>query len=142
MKARWDRRQAPAEVRGRNRDTTTADLWEALARLQRAEAVPTITALAVEVGVTPALIHNRYPDVAKEVRRLSGREPGASEDSLKAALKREQETARDLRAENLDLRKQLQAMASVNEALRQEVRILHATGHAKVVSFVPGAPAR
>ena len=65
-----------------------------------------------------------------------------SEDSLKAALKREQETARDLRAENLDLRKQLQAMASVNEALRQEVRILHATGHAKVVSFVPGAPTR
>lgn len=104
MKARWDRRQAPEEVRGRNRDTTTADLWE--------------------------------------VRRLSGREPGASEDSLKAALKREQETARDLRAENLDLRKQLQAMASVNEALRQEVRILHATGHAKVVSFVPGAPTR
>jgi len=142
MKARWDRRQAPAEVRGRNRDTTTADLWEALARLQRAEAVPTITALAVEVGVTPALIHNRYPDVAKEVRRLSGREPGASEDSLKAALKREQETARDLRAENLDLRKQLQAMASGNEALRQEVSILHATGHAKVVSFVPGAPTR
>ena len=69
MKARWDRRQAPEEVRGRNRDTTTADLWEALARLQRAEAVPTITALAVEVGVTPALIHNRYPDVAKEVLR-------------------------------------------------------------------------
>ncbi|ODS67141.1 MAG: hypothetical protein ABS37_00915 [Acidovorax sp. SCN 65-108] len=87
-------------------------------------------------------IQARYPDVAKEVRRLSGREPGASEDSLKAALKREQETARDLRAENLDLRKQLQAMASVNEALRQEVRILHATGHAKVVSFVPGAPTR
>lgn len=87
--------------------------------------------------MTPALIHNRYADIAKEVRRLSGRRPGASEDSLKLALKREQETARDLRAENLDLRQQLQAMASVNESLRQELRILQATRDVKVVSLVP-----
>ena len=142
MKGRLDRLQPLEEVRGRNRNTTTAELWEALARLQRTEVAPTIAALAREVGVTPALIHNRYGDVAKAVRRLSGREPGASEDSLKVALQRKQETARELRAENLDLRKQLQAMASVNEALRQEVRILQASGDANVVSFVPRASKR
>jgi predicted transcriptional regulator len=142
MKGRLNRLQPPDEVRGRNRDTTTADLREALARLQRTEVAPTIAALAREVGVTPALIHNRYADIAKEVRRLSGREPGANEASLKVALKREQETARDLRAENLDLRQQLQAMASVNEALRQEIRVLHATGDAKVVSLMPRVPKR
>jgi hypothetical protein len=110
--------------------------------LQRTEVNPTIAALAGEVGVTPALIHNRYADIANEVRRLSGREPGASEESLKLALKREQEMARDLRAENLDLRQQLQAMASVNESLRQELRILHTTGNAKVVSLAAREPKR
>ena len=142
MKDRLDRRQQPEEVRGRNREATNAALWEALGRLQRTEVALTFTALAGEVGVTPALIHTRYPDVAREVRRLTGRLPSASEDSLKEALKREQETATDLRAENLDLRNQLRAMASVNEALRQESRILKATGDAKVVSFVSKAPKR
>lgn len=137
MKGKLDRLKQPEEVRGRNRDATTADLWEALARLQRTEVTPTIAALAREVGVTPALIHNRYAEIAREVRRLSGRDPGASEDGLNVTLKREQETARDLRAENLDLRHQLQAMASVNEALRQELKLQHVAGDAKVVSFVP-----
>jgi hypothetical protein len=142
MKSRVDRLQPSEVIRGRNRDTTTADLQEALARLQRTEVAPTITALAREVGVTPALIHNRYADIANEVRRLNGREPGASEDSLKTALKREQQTARDLRADNLNLRQQLQAMASVNESLRQELRILHATGDAKVVNLASRASKR
>lgn len=142
MKSRVERLQPPEIIRGRNRDTTTADLREALARLQRTEVAPTIAALAREVGVTPALIHNRYADIANEVRRLSGREAGASEDSLKLALKRERETAKCLRAENLDLRQQLQAMASVNESLRQELRIMHATGDAKVVSLASRAPKR
>ncbi len=123
------------EARGRNRDTTTADLWEALSRLQRTEVAPTIAALAREVGVSAALIHNRYGDVAKEVRRLSGREPGSTEEGLKLALKQEREVAKGLRTENLDLRKQLQAMGSVNETLRQELRILQAMHEGKIVSL-------
>lgn len=123
------------EVRGRNRDATTADLWEALSRLQSTQVAPTIAALAREVGVTPALIHNRYGDVAKEVRRLNGREPGANEEGLKLALKYEQEVAKGLRIENLDLRKQLQAMGSVNESLRQELRILQAIHEGKIASL-------
>ena len=47
-----------------------------------------------------------------------------------------------MRADNLDLHQQLQAMASVNESLRQELRILHATTDAKVVSLLPRAPKR
>ncbi|MGV0962179.1 MAG: hypothetical protein ACOYB1_20340 [Limnohabitans sp.] len=137
MKSRVERLQPPEVIRGRNRDTTTVDLWEALARLQRTEVAPTIAALAREVGVTPALIHNRYADIANEIRRLSGREAVASDDSLKLALKREQESAKCLRAKNLDLRQQLQAMASVNESLRQELKILHATKGSTIVSLAP-----
>ena len=85
------------------------------------------------------MIHNRYAEIANEVRRLSGRDPSACEASLKLVLKREQATVRDLRAETLGMRHQLQAMASVNESLRQEVRILHAAPDAKVVSLVPRA---
>ena len=47
--------------RVRSREQTAADLWAAVERLQSNEGMPTIADVARDVGVTPALIHNRYP---------------------------------------------------------------------------------
>ena len=50
-----------------------AELLAAIDRVCRTDGSATITAVAREVGVTPALIHNRYPDVASTIRGLAGR---------------------------------------------------------------------
>ena len=63
-------------------------LLEAIERVCRCEGVPTITAVAREAGVTPALIHNRYPDVAAlrlRVERLP-KSCGLSGASIPASL--------------------------------------------------------
>ena len=57
----------------RDRDKTLFDLQLAMHRLQKRQEKATIAAVAREANVTPALIHNRYPDFAEEVRKVNGK---------------------------------------------------------------------
>lgn len=112
-------------------DARRKDLELAISRIQRGRAHTkatqiNISTVAHEAGVTPALIHNHYPDVAETIRggqdRSSRVQRDAKHDELKAAKKRN----RILREENDVLRIQVSKLASINEVLLVENRILKA----------------
>ena len=100
-----------------------AELLAAIDRVCRTDGSATITAVAREVGVTPALIHNRYPDVASTIRGLAGRHKRDEMTALKSALEEERRKCGQLRAENGELFAELRKLASVNEGLRQQLAI-------------------
>ena len=62
-------------------------LVAALEGLQRGQHKISISAVARKAGVTPALIHNTYPDVAERIRAVSGRDASASRGKEDALLK-------------------------------------------------------
>ena len=125
--------ESPKPKRARGRAQTETTLRDALVRLQSEGGHPSISALAREVGVSPALIHNRYPDVAEALR--ASQDPLRTSEPLRMALEAERLTNRDLRAEIDELRRQVRALASVNEALRREAAVEIAIAGGKVVSI-------
>ena len=59
-------------------DARRKDLDLAISRIQRGRShtsvtVVNISTVAAEAGVTPALIHNHYPDIAERIRELQAR---------------------------------------------------------------------
>jgi len=94
--------------------------------------------VAHEAGVTPALIHNHYPDIAEAIREAQGRSSRAQRDVKHEQLLAERERNRALRAENQALRSQLARLASINEVLQAENRVLEAKQRdSKVVDIRP-----
>jgi len=115
----------------RNREQTAAALQTAISRLQGQGRRPTISAVAGEAGVSSALIHNRYPEIAQALRALyDPKEKATRHDS---ALEAERQKGQSLRAELDELRHQVRALASVNEALRRELLLQTAVAGGKVV---------
>ncbi len=111
------------------------ELLAAIDRVCRTDGSVTITAVAREVGVTPALIHNRYPDVASTIRGLAGRHKRDEMTALKSALEDERKKCGQLRAENGELFAELRTLASVNEGLRRQLAIEQDRGAARVVAL-------
>ena len=110
-----------------------AELVAALDRVCRTDGSATITAVAREAGVSPALIHNRYPEVAATIRGLTGRDKRDAVAALKSALEDERRKSGRLRAENDELIAELRTLASVNEGLRRQLAIEQERGAARVV---------
>lgn len=75
----------------RDRDKTLFDLQLAMHRLQKRQEKATIAAVAREANVTPALIHNRYPDFAEEVRKVNGKATREQRDAKHTLLVSERE---------------------------------------------------
>ena len=115
------------KVQTRDRQKRSLELSMALNRLQKRGEKITIAAVAKEAGVTPALIHNRYPDFAEELRKLAGKATRSERDRKHELLMVEREKNRELRAEYDVLKNEYGNLASVNEALRAELRLLKAT---------------
>jgi AcrR family transcriptional regulator len=91
--------QSPIEnkPRFRNRDKTESELKLALHRLQKREVKVSIAAVAKEAGVTPALLHNCYPDFAEEIRKLVGKATRTQRDTKHELLMEKREKNRQLR---------------------------------------------
>ena len=112
-------------------DARRKDLDLAISRIQRGRShtsvtVVNISTVAAEAGVTPALIHNHYPDIAERIRELQARSSRVQRDAKHGELKAAREKNRALR-EDLDaLRAQIAKLASINEVLLTENRILKA----------------
>ena len=119
--------------RQRDRERTLKELQLALHRLQRAGRKVSIKGVAEEAKVTPALIHNRYPDFAEQVRTLTIKSTRAQRDEKHDLLQREREKNRQLRALVDQQIKEFADMASVNEALRAEISLLNAMADGKVL---------
>ena len=123
--------------RARNREKTATELSMALNRLQRREEKISISAVAKESGVSPALIHLRYPDFAEEIRKLAGKATRMQRDTKHELLMVEREKNRQLRLHMETLMAEIADLASVNEALKAELRLQTAVASGKVVPIRP-----
>ena len=114
-------------------DKTRKKLENALLRLKhgRPRVVSkdrklTIAALAEEAGVSDALIHNRYPDIAAEVRKLNDKQFKSQRDDKTQKLKTANEKNRELRAENESLKEEVRKLVSLNARYEVEIEQLKA----------------
>lgn len=112
-------------------DARERDLQLALARIQRGrahtgETKVTIAAVAREAGVSTALIHNHYPIIAEAIRDAQGRSSRTQRDVKHQDLRAEREKNRALRQEIEELRAKVASLASINEVLIAENRVLKA----------------
>lgn len=129
-------RRKPAEAREK-------ELLLALQRIERGRAKTdekkvTIAAVAREAGVSAALIHNHYPNIAEAIREVQGRSSRAQRDVKHQDLRAEREKGRALRLEIEELRAKVASLASLNEVLINENRILKAKQNDfKVVGLRP-----
>lgn len=101
------------------------ELLFALQRIERGRAKSgekkvTIAAVAREAGVSAALIHNHYPNIAEAIREVQGRSSRAQRDLKHQDLRAEREKGRALRLEIEALRAKVASLASLNEVLINE----------------------
>lgn len=80
-----------------------------------------IAAVAREAGVSAALIHNHYPDIAESIRNAQGRSSRTQRDVKQKDLLAEKEKARKLRKEIFELQAKVANLASINEVLLNEI---------------------
>lgn len=79
-----------------------------------------ISALAEEAGVSDSTIHNRYPEIATEVREIMGKEHKAQRDEKNSKLKSEKEKNRELREHIGQLESDIRKLTSINATLSNE----------------------
>lgn len=107
------------------------DLRLALYRIQKGrahtgETKVTIAAVAREAGVSTALIHNHYPSIAEAIREAQGRSSRATRDVKHQDLIAERKKSSEYRQEIEELRTKVANLASINEVLLDENRVLKA----------------
>lgn len=105
------------------------DLKLALYRVQKGRAGTgdtkvTIAAVAREAGVSTALIHNHYPRIAEAIREVQGRSSRAMRDVKQQDLIEERKKSAVYRQEIEELRAKVANLASINEVLLDENRVL------------------
>jgi len=122
-------------ARQRDRDKTLFELRLAMHRLEKRQEKVSIASVAKEAQVTPALIHNRYPDFAEEVRKVNGKAIREQRDEKQVQLIAEREKCRKLREELSGVMVELLNLSSVNEALRQELALAKAIADGKISRF-------
>ncbi len=119
-----------------NRKQTIDDIQKAIEQLQASHGKLSISAVAKMVGVTPALIHNTYPDLAEKIRGLVGKATRTQRDAKYGELVREREINRTLRQELAETKAALAKLASVNQVLLNEVAVLRGIATGKVASIL------
>ena len=119
----------------RSRKQTEKRLREAIDHLQISGTKVSISAVAKAAEVTPALIHNTYPDVAERIRGVVGKSTRLQRDAKHEALLKEKERNRDLRGEVERLRLESAKLASINLTLLSKLAVYEETAKGKVVSF-------
>ena len=107
-----------------NRKQTIDGIEQAIEQLQASQGKLSISAVAKMAGVTPALIHNTYPDLAEKIRGLVGKATRTQRDAKHSALVREREINRALRQELVETRATIAKLASVNQTLLNEIAVL------------------
>ncbi|MBF8775738.1 TetR family transcriptional regulator [Pseudomonas fulva] len=107
------------------------DLRLALYRIQKGrthsgETKISIAAVAREAGVSTALIHNYYPKIAEAIREAQGRSSRTVRDIKHHDLIAERKRSAACRLEIDALRAKIASLASLNEMLLDENRVLKA----------------
>lgn len=122
------------------------ELKLALYRIQKGrahtgETKVTIAAVAREAGVSTALIHNHYSGIAEAIREAQGRSSRATRDVKQQDLIAERKKSSAYRQEITELRAKVANLASVNEVLLDEIRVLKAKLNSRnVIDFDSSKP--
>ena len=124
------------EPKARSRKKTADEIQLAITRVQAGQCKISISTVAKLAGVTPALIHNTYPDLAEKIRGLVGKSTRTQRDAKHDALVLERETNRALRQELAESRATVAKLASVNQVLLNEVALQKGIATGKVVSIL------
>jgi hypothetical protein len=124
------------DPKARSRKKTADVIQRAIEKLQASQGKISISAVAKMAGITPALIHNTYPDIAEKIRGLGGRATRTQRDSKHEELVREREVNHSLRQELTDARADLAKLASINQTLLNEVALLKGIATGKVISIL------
>ena len=108
-------------------NTTEKEIRNALIRLKhgRPKVVDkkrkiSISALAEEAGVSDSTIHNRYPEIAAEVREIIGKEHKSQRDEKNKKLKSEKSKNKELREYIQQLESDVRKLTSINATLSNE----------------------
>ena len=120
----------------RSRKKTIDEILHAIAEVQASETKVSISAVAKVAGVTPALIHNTYPDLAEKIRALVGKTTRMQRDVKHEALIREREANRSLRQDLNETRADLAKLASINQVLLNEIALFKGIATGKVTSIL------
>jgi transposase-like protein len=78
---------------------------------------PSISAVAREAGVSHALIHNKYADIADEIRKAGGRSPQQLLEKQRVAAEKAEVQKSELREELAALKQENRGLASENARL-------------------------
>ena len=124
------------DAKARSRNRTAEEIQRAITKLQDSQSKLSISAVAKAAGVTPALIHNTYPDLAEQVRSLVGKGTRAQRNAKHEALARERAINRGLRSDIAGLKADLAKLASINQTLLSELAVLRGMASGKVVSIL------
>lgn len=128
-------KRLPSEVRKKELQLALHRI--VLGRAKSAAEEISIAAVAREAGVSAALIHNHYPDVAEAIRNAQGRSSRNQRDVKQRDLHNEQEKTRKLRQEIRELKIKVASLASLNETLLNENSFLKAKRQdPKIVDFI------
>ncbi|NWC83606.1 TetR family transcriptional regulator [Pseudomonas putida] len=119
------------EAKSKPADARKRDLMLALKRIEHGRSQTgdkkiTIAAVAREAGVSAALIHNHYPEVAEAIRESQGRSSRAQRDLKTQKLHSEREKVRALREEIAKLQYKISKLTSLNEVLMIDNKIMKA----------------
>lgn len=108
-------------------NTTEKELKNALIRLKHGrpkvvdkERKISISALAEEAGVSDSTIHNRYPEIAAEIREIIGKEHKTQRDEKSEKLKIEKAKNKELRDHIEHLESDIRKLTSINATLSNE----------------------
>ena len=115
------------------KDRRREEFRKAMLRLKNKGQRISISSVAREVGVTPALLHNTYCDIAEEIRALANKGSRKQRDAAMVE-------AAKLRQDNSQLRSAKEAaeatarqLASLNETLRHDLAAAKAQVSGKLV---------
>lgn len=101
---------------------------------------PTISAVARELGVSHTLIHNKFPDIAEEIRDNNGKGPKQRLAKQKSELAVAEARSAELRKELSDLKLVNKGLASQNSTLTLLVKRLESEIDALQAGAVPLRP--
>lgn len=132
-----DIKNPPPPSRKRDRTQTADDLKSAIDKLAASGKNVNISAVAREVGVTPALIHNKYPEFAKAIRQHAGHSGRHQLNAAREQLASSRATNKLLREEVRQLESDVRKLASINEMLRRKLAEAQAIATAKNVTQFP-----
>lgn len=79
-----------------------------------------ISSLAEEAGVSDSTIHNRYPEIAAEVREITGKVHKAQRDEKNVKIKSEKSKNKELREYIEQLESDIRKLTSINATLDNE----------------------